>query len=220
MATSGVSTATMTAYELAAAALRRAHVLRESQTPDAALFEQCRATLSRLMKAWTMDGAGLWRDDEATLDLVSGTSAYTLASRPMRVRNVRLVQGGSERRPLAEWTRDDYDLLPNKTQAGAPVAYVVDRQRAQTRLILWPVPNSSSDDLKIGVEKVIEDVTSASEEIDAPQEWLDGVIDNLAARIADEEGVSVGQALRVDAARGYARMQGFDRGPVTFEVGR
>lgn len=222
MSTSGATASTMTAFELIAAALRRGHVLRENQVPDMSLFEQCRGTLTRMLKAWTMDGANLWRDEEQTLTLVSGRSEYTLAERPIRIRNVRLYQNGREMRPLAEWSRDDYDIAPVKSQTGAPVAFVIDRRRAETRLILWPIPNTTTYTVKVGVERVIEDIETAEEEIDAPQEWLEAVIDNAAVRFADEEGVNAAllQTVRFDAARGYARAQGFDRGPVTFEVAR
>lgn len=221
MSTSGASTSSMTAYELVSAALRRGHVLRENQKPDLALFEQCRATLTRMLKAWTMDGAGLWRDDEQEVTLVSGRETYTLKDRPIRIRNVRLCQSGTEKRPLGEWSRDDYDLAPIKTQTGAPVAFVIDRRRADTKLILWPIPNGSTYSLKVGVETVIEDIETAEEEVDVPQEAFDAVIDNAAVRFADEDGVNAAllQTVRFDAARGYARWQGFDRGPVIFEAG-
>lgn len=221
MATSGATASTMTAYELVAAALRRGHVLRENQKPDLALFEQCRATLSRMLKAWTMDGAGLWRDEEQEVTLVSGRAEYTLKERPIRIRNARLYNNGLEQRPLAEWTRDDYDLAPIKTQTGAPVAFVINRRRDETKLILWPIPNASTYTIKLGVESVIEDIETAEEEVDVPQEAFDAVIDTAAVRFADEEGVNPAMlaAVRMDAARGYARWQGHDRGPVTFEAG-
>jgi hypothetical protein len=223
MATSGAITATMTAFELVGAAMRRGRLLREGQTPDAQSFEEGRAALTRMLKSWTMDGANLWRDAEQTIDLVSGTSTYTLSPRVMRVRNVRLVEDSVERNPLGEWGRDDYDAMPRKTQAGRPTVYVVNRLRASVTLILWPVPNDSTWDLKVGYERVIDDVTAADEEIDAPQEWFDAVIDNLAIRLADQEPLIDPRAtvgVRAAAAEHYERAQGHDRsGPVIFEVG-
>lgn len=224
MTTSGAINFTMTAFDLVGAAGRRARILRENQAPDAILFEEGRKHLTRMLKSWTMDGANLWRDDEITVTLVSGTSTYTLATRPMRVRNARLVESGTERLPLGRWARDDYDLTPNKTSAGRPVVYVVDRKRAQTNLILWPVPNDTIYTLKVGIERVIEDVTSAAEEIDAPQEWFDAVIDNLAVRMGDDEPQLNAQmlaAVRVSALALYAQAAGHDRlGPVTFMASR
>lgn len=223
MATSGAISSTMTAYEIVAAAGRRARLLREGQGPDAAMFEEGRRHLSRMLKTWTMDGANLWRDGEQTIDLVSGTSTYTLSPRAMKVRNVRLVEGGVERMPLGRWARDDYDLLPQKTQAGRPTVYVVDRLRASVQLILWPVPNNSTWDIKVGFERVIEDVTSAAEEIDAPQEWFDAVIDNLAVRMGDDEPLLDARLLapvRVSAAALYEQAKSHDRmDAVIFEAG-
>lgn len=224
MATSGAITASMTAIELVTAAARRAKLLRDGQGADASMFEDGRKHLTRMLKSWTMDGANLWRDDEQTVDLVSGTATYTLSPRVMRVRNVRLYEDSAERFPLAEWGRDDYDNLPNKTTAGRPVAYYINRLRASVTLTLWPVPNDSTWDLKVGYERVIEDVTAASEEIDAPQEWFDAVIDNLAVRMGEDDDALDPRLLapvRVSAAEQYARAQGHDRlGPVTFEVCR
>lgn len=223
MATSGVISSTMTADEVVTAAYRRARVLRDGQAADATAFEEGRAHLNRMLKVWTMEGANLWRDDEQTVDLIAGTAVYVLSPRAMQVRNVRLVENGRERMPLGKWGRDDYDALPQKDQAGRPLAFVVDRQRASVALILWPVPNDSTLALKVGFERVIEDVTSAPEEIDAPQEWLDVVIDNLAVRLGDDEPALDARLLapvRQDAAAGYARATNHDRaGPVIFEAG-
>lgn len=223
MATSGAITATMTAYELVGAAMRRGKLLREGQTPDAQSFEEGRAALSRMLKSWTMDGANLWRDDEQTVTLVSGTATYTLSPRVMRVRNVRLVDDGTERNPLGRWGRDDYDRMPNKTSAGRPTVYVEDRKRASVELVVWPVPNLTTYTLKVGFERVIEDVTSAAEEIDVPQEWFDTVIDSLGLWLADQEPLIDPRSsapLRLAATEQYERAQGHDRGgPVVFEMG-
>jgi hypothetical protein len=221
MPTSGVTTSTMTALEVVSAAAVRGRVLKEGQVCDLALFEEGRRLLSEMLKLWTLAGANLWRDDQLVVDLVSGTSTYTLTTRPMAVRNARLIIDGIERRPLAPWGRDDYDLLPSKAATGQPTCYVVDRRRAETRLILWPTPANSTWDLIVGVERVIEDVTAPGEEIDAPQEWLGAVIDNLGVRLADAMGVGQAEtrALREDAARRYDLVQGHDRaGPVRFEM--
>lgn len=222
MATSGSYDESMTAIEIVGAAMRRATLLRQNQKPDLAAFEAGRAALTRMLKVWTLEGANLWRDEEQTVTLVSGRARYTLKDRPMRVRNVRLCQSGAELRPLGmDWSRDEYDMLPMKTSAGDPVNALVVRDRAQTDLILWPVPNRTTLSLKVGVERVIEDVTAADEEIDAPQEWFDAAIDNLGVRLADEEGIDprANASLRMSAAEGLTRVHGFDRtGPVRFEA--
>lgn len=222
MPTSGQIGATMTAHQIITMAARRGLVLRAGQVADATLTDDGLALLSRMLKTWTMAGANLWRDGELPpVSCVAGQAIYTIAPRPMQVRNVRLAQSGVELRPLARWGRDDYDIMPNKAAAGAPTCFVVDRQRDATRLILWPVPNSTALSLLVGVERVIEDVTNAAEEIDAPQEWFDAVIDNLAVRLADEEGIDADRiaSVRQSAAALYDLAQGHDRdGPVRFEV--
>lgn len=93
-----------------------------------------------------------------------------------------------EGRPLGEWGRQDYDNSPIKDSTGDPTIFVLSRGRTATTITLWPIPSFSSGAyaVRIGYERVWEDVTSPSEDVDVPQEWFETVTVNLAARLADD----------------------------------
>lgn len=118
----------------------------------------------------------------ASLDGISATAFEALLTTSANASRY------DEGRPMTEWGRNDYELSPIKKQMGDPVIYVIDRQRKQTNITVWPIPNFTSglQALRVGYERVWEDVTAPAQEVDIPQEWQETVIYNLAARLADD----------------------------------
>lgn len=81
--------------------------------------------------------------------------------------------------------------LSAKAQTGAPLKYMVDRQRTSTTLTFWPIPNQTGVwTAPYSYERVFQDVTQPSQDIDVPQEWLETVMVNLASRLADDYRLS------------------------------
>ena len=93
-----------------------------------------------------------------------------------------------EGRPLGEWGKQDYDNSPIKDQMGDPCIFVLSRARTQTTITLWPIPSFTSGNyaVRIGYERVWEDVTAAAQDIDVPQEWFETLLFGLAGRLADD----------------------------------
>jgi len=130
-----------------------------------------------------------------------------------------------EGRPLGEWGRQDYENAPIKDSTGDPTIYVIDRLRSSTTITLWPIPQFSSgvQALRIGYERVWEDVTAPGQDIDVPQEWYETVIFGLAARLADDyqlNGPHV-ERVRQRAVQLYQLAMTNDRrGDVRVRIGR
>ena len=225
MTTSGTITFDLTALEVVTQAYRNIGIYgaRESlNSEDYAIGQQ---KLNLMFKSWQMLGVQMHNRAEQTVSLVDGTQVYTLSTRPARVENVRFAVDGVERYPMTEWAREDWDRLPAKTSEGTPVVYVIDRLIASTTLTVWKVPDVPSGEtwtLKVSYERVPEDVTAASQTLDIPQEWLEGVIDNLSIRIAPGHYVepAIYAEVKERAFIWLNQMIGNDRqGYVRFEVG-
>lgn len=93
--------------------------------------------------------------------------------------------------PMYRTNRNDYSLLPNKHQVGTPNMFLFDRKIAP-EMILWPVPNNSSDGNLIRTyrSRHISDIDGLNSDVEVPLRWLDAVVWNLAKNIAYEiEGV-------------------------------
>jgi len=91
--------------------------------------------------------------------------------------------------PLSRLNRDDYTNLPNKVfQSNRPLQYWFDRQIPQPIMHLWPIPNDAATvmQLVLWTSRRMMDVGSMTQEIEAPQRWLQAMTSMLASRLALE----------------------------------
>lgn len=194
----------------------RLRVLGDGETPSSSQMERGIRRLGLMLKTWQITGPKLYTRAEQTVTLVDGTQSYTLTTRPASVQNVRWAVDGVERYPLAKWSREDWDAMPQKTAEGSPKIYVLDRQISGTSLTIWNVPDIPDGEawtLIVSYERVPYDVTDSSETIDVPQEWHDFVIDSLGLLLSDEFGVTGDHVTRMGqrvAAFGIALL-GYER---------
>jgi len=90
--------------------------------------------------------------------------------------------------PLARMNRDDYTNLPNKTFAGQPLQYWLDRQRANPVMWIWPVTNQQAmfSQFVVWRERHIMDVGALTDTLDIPQRWYEAIVWQLAWRLSQE----------------------------------
>lgn len=193
MATSGTTNSTLTASDVIKAAMQELGVLSAGENPDGDDLELGLRSLNFMLKGWAARGVTSWRNEEASVPVVAG-QAEAVIEGAIDVLDVRFVQAGGYERMLQRWELGQYRQLPNKTTPGNPVAYAVDKAPAGVKLLLWPLPVSTSA-LRYSYTRVIEDVTDGAQTLDLPQEWLEAVYVALAARLAQAYGVT-----RVDPA--------------------
>lgn len=225
MSTSGTITYGLSAAELVDQALRKLGVIGENASAAASQYAGGQTNLNLMLKTWQMHGPNLWSHTESSVTLLTGVQQYTFSPRPREIANVRFAIDGVEKRPLSKWGREDWDAFPGKASQGTPSIYVLDRQRTATTIKVWPVPVFAGQawTLPYSYERVLEDVTGGTQEIDVPQEHLETVIMCLAARLAENypPGDSKDQARQrniISRAQGlYEQAMGFDRdGDVRF----
>lgn len=89
---------------------------------------------------------------------------------------------------MARLNRDSYANLPNKTFAGKPLQFWLDRTLNEPVMYIWPVPDSGNalGQVVTYVKRYIMDVGSLTEEIEVPQRWFEAIVYQLAARLAEE----------------------------------
>jgi hypothetical protein len=183
MTTSGVTAFTLTARDFVRHALLDAGVLPAGTDPDADELLDCLARLNMMLKTWASKGVGLWRNDAETIVITGGVASVLLDAGIRDVTDARVVESSTYQRQLGKWDRADYQALVNKSAAGSPTVFYVDRQRAASRLYVWPVPASNTT-LSIDCDRQIETVTDASQTLDIPEEYSEAVMLNLALRCA------------------------------------
>jgi hypothetical protein len=96
------------------------------------------------------------------------------------IQSARVVTGNNEIQ-MQQWGNGEYRQIPNKAQPGRPIAFYLDKQRDAVNLYVWPVPAVDTT-IKIDYSRVIEDVTTVTETLDIPQQWIETTYVNLAAR--------------------------------------
>ena len=90
---------------------------------------------------------------------------------------------------------EEYLKIPRKSQTGRPNQYAIRRERGNPVLFLWPVPDNTTDILKLEQVKHTEDVTkSAGQNADISRRFLPCLTTGLAYYMAMKRpGVDVGR---------------------------
>jgi len=200
VATSGVSTGTLTASDVIKAAMQELGVLSAGENPDGDEMELGLRALNFMLKSWAARGVTSWRNADGEVPVVAGDDTVPLTG-AIDVLDVRFVQPGGYERQLQRWELGQYRQLPSKATRGSPVAYAVNKAPTGVTLLLWPVSATTST-LRYSYTRVIEDVTDGAETLDIPQEWLEAVYVALAARLAQAFGVT-----RIDPATAQILIQ-------------
>ena len=74
---------------------------------------------------------------------------------------------------LQRITPEEYLLIPNKTQTGRPLQYSIRRGRDNPVMSVWPLPENSTDIMKVEIFSEMQDVNkSAIQNADVPKRFL------------------------------------------------
>jgi hypothetical protein len=222
MSVSGVTSFTMTAYQIIERAFNILGVGSEGEALTARMYEDGLQMLNMLIKAWGAQ-EHLWTRTERMLVPIANQAAYDLSAsgKPMRVEAVRRRYANVDT-PLLPLARQDYFDMPNKTlSASVPTSFYYDPQQATGVLYLWPAPSATfvaSQTLTYTCLRRMSDMLSANDEVDLPQEWLKPIVWNLANDLETQYPVNDGRiAVKIErqANDSYKALKGWDNEPVS-----
>lgn len=163
-------------------AMQEIGALGAGETPAGDEYEAMLPRLNFMLKTWQAKGCNLWRETDGSITIPADTASGTLSPRVIDVYAARVVDPINEL-PLQRWETGEYRQIPNKTQSGRPVAFYIDKQRDAVNMYVWPVPTEETT-IKLDYARVIEDVVATTDNLDIPQQWIETVYVNLAARCA------------------------------------
>ncbi len=141
-----------------------------------------RRSLNLMFAEWANRGLNLWTVNQATINLVQGTSLYTLASDVVDTLDVVLRRNNTDFE-VQRISRGDYVTLPNKTTQGRPSQYYLDRQ-ITPQLNLWSVPENSTDQIIYYYVRRIEDADDLVNTTDMPFRFYPCMVAGLAYYMA------------------------------------
>jgi hypothetical protein len=124
----------------------------------------------------------------------SGNCVFTYtaaAGRPLNVNNCRYKYNNGIERAMLKMGRSEFMALPNKSMSAPCTAFYYTPQLSNGYLYVYPTPSEPNDTLHISYQKSIQDFDGAADDPDFPQEWLEAITYNLAARVAPAYGLTL-----------------------------
>lgn len=198
----------MTAGDFVLTAMEELGVLSAGEEPDASEMAGGLRRLNGMLNTWSVEGLS-FRDQTGTITIPAGSDTVTLPEVVAKVHAIRFEASPGYFRPLGDWAWDEYLQLPNRSQAGVPLAF----SQSGSKLAVWPVPTQDTEfRIEYGGKAVT--LEAPTDTLDVPQEWGEAIWLNLAVRMAPMFG-TVGQVeltdLRQRAFEAYQRMLDADR---------
>lgn len=154
------------------------------QTPNGEQIAQSMRALIGLINYMQTKGLKLWLNSTVDLTLVAGQGTYSFGpsgdvvmAKPLRVIQADYVQlptNNEVRRPLTPLSWDDYMLLSQRNQQGAPNSYFVNKKQLELDVFIWLVPDSgaaSQGFAQLLMQLQVENFTNLTDTMNFPIEW-------------------------------------------------
>ena len=175
MSTSGTYSFLMSRDDLIKASLRCTTRFGASDTVPTEDITYCAQALNILCKALAVDGMPLWCVQELVVPFVAGQAQYNLSTAsgntlPLRVIDCFWRSSTGNDVMLTAIGRSDYEALGQKASPGAPNSYWYDPQLTGGLLTVYNVPQDASASLHVIIQRQIQDVNLATDNVDFPQE--------------------------------------------------
>ena len=131
-----------------------------------------RRSINLMLKDWQNRGMLLWSTSVSNVTVSASLANYSLSSSTVDALEVVINRDDTDLQ-LERITPEEYLLIPNKTQKGRPNQYSIRRGRDNPVLSLWPLPDNSTDVLKMELVSELQDVNkSAIQNADLPKRFL------------------------------------------------
>jgi|TARA_R100000093_G_C1933183_1_gene69472 hypothetical protein len=131
-----------------------------------------RRSINLMLKDWQNRGILLWSTSTTAITVAASTTAYDLSSSTINALEVVISRDNTDIK-LTRITPEEYMIIPAKTQTGRPSQYSIRRGRDNPVMSVWPIPENSTDVIKIEIVKELQDVNkSAIQNADLPKRFL------------------------------------------------
>jgi len=182
MATSGTVAFRPNVEEIITEAFERCGIDTQTRTGDHA--RSARRSINLLFSEFANRGINFWTVTQNTLTLVNGTTNYTLPVGTIDILDAVIRDSSSDTDQIINRvTIQEYNQLPNKSNAGKPSQYMLDRQYTPV-IYFWSVPNTSTYSLVYWAMNQQEDVNASNQDTDIPYRWSDAICAGLSAKLA------------------------------------
>lgn len=185
--------------------LRKCGVLELGVVPDNYTIDSAQLALNLLIKNWIVKGIKLWTQTELVLPLVAGQTVYTVGpvgpdlvtDKPQKMIQAFLRNTTNPQAldiPLMMISNRDYNILGSKFSQGTPNSIYCDINRDNAQFSLYLTPDTFSQStyqVHIVSQRLLQDVSQSTDNLDFPQEWLLPIAWGLAAEIGLDNGLEM-----------------------------
>ena len=131
-----------------------------------------RRSINLMLKDWQNRGILLWSTSVSSVTVSASVTAYSLDSSTVDALEVVLERDNTDIQ-LTRISPEEYLLIPNKTQTGRPMQYSIRRGISNPTMSVWPIPENSTDVLKMEIISELQDVDkSAGQNAALPKRFL------------------------------------------------
>ena len=214
MATSGTYDWAINQDQLIKRAMRISGNLATGQTPTRAQWLEANHALNDIIKEWCGDGMQLWCIANIEIPMINGQAAYVIGVNAannfppfLKVINCfkHTISTGTDI-PMVLITRNQYELLSNKSEGGDPNQYWYNPPgnegtgNMSGTLTLFNTPNTfaaTTYTLKVTGQVPMQDMTDALDIIDFPSYFNNALTWGLADQLAYESPLPVSEKDRI-----------------------
>ena len=131
-----------------------------------------RRSINLMLKDWQNRGVMLWTTAITLVTVSASVTSYDLSENVLDV--MQLVVNRDEVDLQAQrLSFEEYQLIPRKSQTGRASQWTLKRNLNNPTISLWPIPENSTDILKIETISELQDVNkSAIQNADIPKYFL------------------------------------------------
>lgn len=207
------STYTVTRDQVITLALRKLGVLEIGSSPDPDTVANAAMSLNLLIKQLSTDGLKLWKICELIIPLTSGQTTYTLGGSTSTLmydslnptvaitdKPLKAIQGFYRNMqstppidtPVMLVSKQEYNVLGSKFSTGTANTIFYDPRKLNGVLYVYLTPDLNAQtnlELHIVAQMPLDDLNTALDIPDFPNEWMNCLVWNLADQLALEYGV-------------------------------
>ena len=129
-----------------------------------------RRSINLLLQDWQNRGIQLWTINTTTVTVTTSVTAYSLDSHNIDVIEAVVNRDDTDLQ-LERISMEEYLKIPRKGQTGRPTQYAVRRERDNSVVHLWPVPENSTDKVKFETVIYFQDVSRSSQTADVSRRF-------------------------------------------------
>lgn len=123
--------------------------------------KSARRSINLLLQDWQNRGVMLWTANTSVVTVTASVTTFTLADSTVDVLEAVHSRDGQDIQ-LERISMQEYLKIPNKSQTGRTTQYAVRHERDNPVVHLWPIPENSTDKIKLETVTYIQDVDKSA----------------------------------------------------------